>query len=65
MSEEYKYKFDSFEDYMVRFRQDEYPKGYAKLRDGIEFETDFTKNNTGYEVYRMGEDATKEQYDNF
>ncbi len=62
---EYIYKYDDFEDYMVRFRQEKYPFGYAKLRDGIEFETDFTKNNTGYEVYRMGKIVTKEEYDAF
>lgn len=62
---EYIYKYDDFEDYMVRFRKEEYPLGYAKLRDSIEFETDFTKNNTGYEVYRMGKIVTKEEYDAF
>lgn len=61
----YTYRYDSFEDYVVRFRQDEYPKGYAKLRGGTEFETDFLVNNTGYEVYRTGKEVTKEEYNKF
>lgn len=62
---EYIYKYDSFEDYMVRFGREEYPKGYAKLRGKTEFETDFTVNNTGYEVALNGEEITKEEYDSF
>ena len=61
----YTYKYDSFEDYMVRFCQDEYPIGYAKLRGGSEVKTDFLKNNTGYEVYRTGQEVTKEEYESF
>ena len=57
------YKFDSYEDYKIRFCYEDYPFGYAKLRNGNEFATDFTKNNTGYEVYRMGKIVTKEEYD--
>lgn len=62
---DYTYKYDDFEDYMVRFRQEDYPVGYAKLRGGTEFKTDFTKNNTGYEVYRIGLEVTKEEYGAF
>ncbi len=61
----YIYKHDAHEEYMVRFRQDEYPKGYAKLKEGIEFATDFLVNNTGYEVYRVGKEVTKEEYEAF
>jgi len=64
------YKIDHYEpkesnDYVIRYCDEDYPKGFAKLKGGEEFETDFTKNNHGYDVYLAGREITKEEYEAF
>lgn len=68
--EKFIYKADSDKtleamDYVIRFREEDYPKGFAKVKGGNEFKTDFTVNNTGYDVYRMGREISKEEYEIF
>lgn len=66
---DYLYKTDAYEDrivsndYFVKYKPEEYPRAFAKIRGNKEFETDLTKNNTGYDVYLTGRDATKEEYE--
>lgn len=70
MNDTFIYKKDSTRsleamDYAIRFKESEYPKGYAKPKGNSEFVTDFTLNNVGYDVYYTGDIITKEEYDAF
>jgi hypothetical protein len=38
---------------------------YAKTKGGKEFKTEFSKNNTGYEVFLGGRECSREEYELF
>lgn len=67
---QYVYKIDyatpvEANDYAIRYCPEDYPKGYAKIKGGEEFETDFIVNNHAYDVYLGGNEMTKEEYERF
>lgn len=70
MEKEYIYKLDygvpvEANDYAIRYCKEDYPKCYAKIKGKGEFETDFTVNNTAYDIYLGGKEMTKEEYKAF
>ncbi len=60
-----RYKVEKLEagspEYAIRYSESR-REAYAKIKDGKEFKTDFSANNTAYEVYLSGTEVSEKDY---
>ncbi len=62
------YKIEKLEagspEYAIRYSES-HREEYAKIKGGKEFKTDFSANNTAYEVYLSGKEVSEKEYSVF